>query len=74
MLTIVCGGTVEVNLDGAATCSTGWMTQVASIPFDASSIDPSVVAAIFGAGFLLFFTPWAFAFGISILLKSVRSL
>lgn len=73
MLTIVCAGTVEINIDGAATCSTGWMTQVASVPFDASSIDPSVVAAMFGAGFLLFFTPWAFAFGISKLIHSVRN-
>ena len=73
MLTIVCDGIVEVNVDGAATCSTGWMTQVAVPPFEASSIDPQVVAAMFGAGFLLFFTPWAFAWGISTLLKFIRS-
>lgn len=73
MLTIVCDGTVEVLPDGAATCSTGWMTQVASVPFDASAIDPSIVAQLFGAGFLLYFTPWAFAFGISKLIHSVRT-
>lgn len=73
MLKIVCAGTVEVNVDGAATCSTGWMTQLSSVPFDASAIDPSIVAQLFGAGFLLYFTPWAFAFGISKLIHSVRT-
>lgn len=73
MLTIVCDGTIELTAEGAATCSTGWMTQVAVPPFDPSSINPEVVAAMFGAGFLLYFTPWATAWGFSVLIKFVRN-
>ncbi|HTF85334.1 MAG TPA: hypothetical protein VL987_12200 [Cellvibrio sp.] len=73
MLTIVCAGTIELTAEGAATCSSGWMTQTVVVPFDPSAIDPSIVAAMFGAGFLLFFTPWAAAFGFSKLLQAIRS-
>lgn len=72
MLTIVCDGTITQTAEGAATCSTGWVTQLAPIPFDPSAIDPTIVAGMFGAGFMLFFTPWAVAWGFSSLLKCVR--
>lgn len=53
-------------------CSSGWI-QVAHVPpFDSSQIDPSVVAALIGAGFLLYTIPWAAAFGFSMLLKMLR--
>ena len=53
-------------------CSTGWV-QVAHVPpFDSSQIDPSVVTALFGAGFLLYLTPWAVAWGLTQLVKAIR--
>lgn len=53
-------------------CSTGWI-EVASVPpFDSSQIDPVVVTALIGAGFLLYLTPWAAAYGFSSLLKLLR--
>ena len=42
------------------------------IPFELSQIDPSVATAMFGAGFGLFITPWATAWGFSQLLKLLR--
>jgi len=60
---VVCEGVVSVLPDGSTTCSTGWATQLASIPFDISQIDPTIVAAMFGGGFVLFSTPWAVAWG-----------
>jgi hypothetical protein len=71
-LEITCKGVVSVLTDGSPTCSTGWVTQVASVPFDLSQIDPSVATAMYGAGFALFITPWATAWGLSQLLKLLR--
>lgn len=73
-LTLVCAGTVSVLPDGSPTCSAGWTTQLAQVPFDASLIDPTVATAVFGAGFALAITPWAAAWGFSKLLKLLRQL
>jgi hypothetical protein len=70
---IVCDGDITVLGDGSTTCSTGWITQVSTIPFDHSQIDPAVATAMFGAGFALFIVPWATAWGASQLLKLLRS-
>lgn len=71
-------GSAQYIIDGVPTaismpyCPSGWI-QVAHVPpFDSSQIDPSVVAALIGAGFLLYLTPWAAAFGFSSLLKLLR--
>lgn len=69
---IVCDGVVSVLSGGATSCSTGWFTQVVIVPFDVSQIDPQVATAMFGAGFSLFITPWAAAWGFSQLLKLLR--
>lgn len=69
---IVCGGAVTINSDGSPICPTGWLTQVATAPFDYSQIDPSVAMAMFVAGFSLFITPYATAWGFSLLLKMLR--
>jgi hypothetical protein len=69
---ITCNGVVTLLADGSPTCSTGWTTQVAAIPFDLSQLDPTVATAMFGAGFALFITPWATAWGISQLFKLLR--
>ena len=68
----VCEGVISESVEGAATCSTGWVTQVASVPFDASQIDPTVATALFGAGFGLFIVPWAAAWGVSQILRLLR--
>lgn len=53
-------------------CPSGWI-QVAHVPpFDSSQVDPAVVTALIGAGFLLYLTPWAAAYGFSSLLKMLR--
>jgi len=69
---IVCEGVISQIADGSATCSTGWVSQVASIPFEISQIDPSVATTMFGAGFALLITPWGVAWGFSQLLKLLR--
>jgi len=69
---IVCDGVISELADGSTSCSTGWSTQVATVPFDLSQIDPAVATAMFGAGFALFITPWATAWGFSQLLKLLR--
>lgn len=71
-LTLACSGTITQNVDGFATCSTGWSSQLAHVPFELSQIDPSVATAMFGAGFALFITPWATAFGAKQLLKLLK--
>lgn len=49
-----------------------WIFYNSSVPFDASMIDPVIVAQLFGAGFLLFLTPWAAAYGFKSMLKMLR--
>lgn len=71
-LMLVCEGTISQTAEGAATCSTGWATQVATVPFDVSQIDPAVATAMFGAGFALFIVPWAAAWGVSQMFKLLR--
>jgi len=69
---VVCGDAVSVNSDGSPVCPTGWLTQIATVPFDVSQINPEVATAMFGAGFALFITPWAAAWGVTQILKLVR--
>jgi hypothetical protein len=57
---------------GQPICTTGWIQAPYVPPFDSSQIDPSVVAALIGAGFLLYLTPWVSAFGISAVLKLLK--
>lgn len=70
--TIVCNGELSLLADGSPTCSTGWEQAPAPVPFDLSQIDPAVATAMFGAGFALYITPWAVAWGFSQLLKLLR--
>lgn len=70
--TIICNGVISLLPDGSTSCSTGWETQLVTLPFELSQIDPSVATAMFGAGFGLFITPWATAWGFSQLLKLLR--
>ncbi|MAY15262.1 MAG: hypothetical protein CMI06_07990 [Oceanospirillaceae bacterium] len=69
---VVCGEAVTVNSDGSPVCPSGWLTQIATVPFDVSQINPEVATAMFGAGFALFITPWAAAWGISQMFKLLR--
>lgn len=71
-LALVCDGLISLDGNGAPLCSTGWLSQTATIPFDASQIDPMVATAMFGAGFSLFIVPWASAWGVSQILKLLR--
>ena len=72
MQKIVCEGVITQSVEGFAMCSTGWVAQPASIPFDYSQLDPPVVAAVFGAGFSLYVTVWAAGWGASQILKLLR--
>lgn len=69
---LVCDGVISESSEGFATCSIGWSTQVASVPFEISQIDPSVATAMFGAGFALFIVPWASAWGVKQMLSLLR--
>lgn len=66
---MVCTGDIDPV---ALTCSTGWAASPHVPPFDTSQIDPTVVAALFGGGFVLYITPWAIAWGASQLLRLIR--
>lgn len=72
--TIVCEGTITLTEVGSALCSTGWVQQIAPVPFELSQVDPSVVGMMYGAGFVTFFVPWAAAWGVSQLLNMVKVL
>lgn len=71
-------GAATYIVDGVAValsmphCPSGWIQVAHVAPFDSSQIDPSVVTALIGAGFLLYLTPWAAAYGFSTLLKMMR--
>jgi hypothetical protein len=73
---LVCNGTVTFvdsgRAAGAPLCSTGWVQVFYNPPFDPTSIDPVTASTLFAAGFLLFVTPWATAWGFSQLLKLLR--
>jgi hypothetical protein len=58
---------------GSVSCPSGWITAAYVPPFDVSQIDPLVMSEFFGAGFVLFITPYAAAWALSILLKPLRS-
>ena len=66
---LVCSGVIDSS---TLTCSSGWVTQKYAPPFDPAQIDPVLLSALFGAGFLLYLTPWAAAWGASQLLKLLR--
>jgi hypothetical protein len=72
----VCTGIVSVVPNGQAAgsplCSTGWVQVPFQPPFDPTTIDPVTATTLFGAGFLLYLTPWATAWGFSQLLKLLR--
>ena len=69
---LTCAGEITLNTSSSPECLSGWTSQLASIPFDISQIDPSVATAIFGAGFGLFITPWAAAWGVSQIFRILR--
>lgn len=70
--TIVCEGVITHVPDGFPECSTGWLQQIATIPFDPGQIDPAVATALFGGGFSMVVIPWAAAWGLSKLLSLLR--
>ncbi len=72
MQTIVCEGTITQSSEGFATCSTGWLVQLASVPFDYSQLQPETVMTVFTAGFVLYLTGWAVAFGAAQMLNVIR--
>lgn len=69
---LICEGSITQS-SGDLICSTGWITQLASLPFDASQIDPLLATSLLTGGFLISLVPFATAFGISSLLKAIRS-
>ncbi|VUD46396.1 hypothetical protein TDB9533_00815 [Thalassocella blandensis] len=69
--TLVCDGTVTQTSDGLPLCSTGWMTQLASVPFDISQVDPGVASAFFAGGFALLIIPWSVAWGFRQMFKLI---
>lgn len=78
--TIYCMGNISIQpaIGGAesgppfVSCSTGWVQTYYVPPFDPSQLDPSIIAAMFGGGFLLYLIPWAAAWGFSQMLKLLR--
>lgn len=70
--TISCEGVISVANQGYATCSTGWVVQAAALPFEYSQIDPEIVVAMFGGGFVLAVTVWAMGYGAGQLLKLLK--
>lgn len=74
-MTLTCEAEIAVtNINGVdvPTCSSGWVQSLYILPFDPSQIDPIVATELFFAGFLLFVTPWATAWGLKQVVKSIR--
>lgn len=74
--TLTCDAEISVvNVSGVdvPTCSSGWVQSFYILPFDPAQIDPMIATELFVAGFLLFLTPWATAWGLKQLLKSIRN-
>jgi hypothetical protein len=67
-----CVGDVSVASDGAALCSGVWGLIPVPEPFDITGVDPSIFAQFFIGGFVLVGTIWGAAFGIRLLLNSIR--
>lgn len=49
-----------------------WVGHDITPPFHPDQIDPAIVAAMFGGGFVLFFIPFAAAWGASQMLRLLR--
>lgn len=69
---LVCSGVISFDFALNPICDSGWLTQVALVPFDISQIDPSVATAFFGSGFLLPIVPWAASIGIKYMISLIR--
>lgn len=69
---LICPGSISFDFDGNPICESGWLTQIALVPFDISQIDPVVATAFFGAGFALPIAPWAASIGVKYLLSLIR--
>ena len=70
----VCTGSLTTLANGAISCSGTWVAQAAQVPFDPTAIDPAVATALFSGGFALIVGPWAAAFGVRMLLKTIKLL
>lgn len=66
------GEIIEGATAGSVSCPTGWVTAAYAPPFDVSQIDPLVFSEFFLAGFCLFLTPYAAAWGLAQLVKAIR--
>ncbi len=62
MNTVACDGVIS-QVAGNLTCSTTWLEVPYSTPFDPSQIDPNILGAMFGAGFVIITPIWGVAFG-----------
>lgn len=60
------------TIAGVLSCSGGWTVVDYVPPFDPSQLQPQVVAALFGGGFLLYLVPWACAYGFKSILSMLR--
>lgn len=69
---LICPDLISFDFQGNPICESGWLTQVAMVPFDISQIDPVVATAFFGAGFALPIAPWAASIGVKYLLSLIR--
>lgn len=57
---------------GGVACPSGWVTAAYAPPFDVSQIDPVVLSGFFLAGFALFLTPYAAAWGMAQIVNAIR--
>lgn len=69
---VYCSGQIVSGVDGSVSCPSGWITAAYVPPFDVSQIDPLVMSEFFIAGFILFLTPYAAAWGMAQIVKSIR--
>jgi len=72
MIQAICDVAPTILSDGSLSCASGWVSQVATTPFEFTQIDPIVATALFAGGFALNIVPWAATYGLSQLLKCIR--
>jgi hypothetical protein len=69
---LLCTGDVTTTATGFPQCSGYWSLIPVPEPFDITLVDPEVFASFFIGGFVLVGTIWGAAFGIRLLLNSIR--
>ena len=69
---IHCLEAINYHSNGTARCLSGWVEFEPIQPFDISQVDINILGQMYGVGFVIFSIPFVSAWGLSMLLKTIR--